>query len=216
MISDYTVLPVGTRVPKRVQRFDAEGTRSMRLAEYLSKSPMIWDVQQWRGRAKTVTWIQGLRHLLCRSRSEDGQSLVEFALTFLLFIFLIFAVLDFGHLLFVKMDVQNAIQEAARYGSTGNHLPDSKNPGESLSRVTSIINTLENDSMGVQFSSIQVSSLNGGSGSGGGPGDMLTVSATVNMPLFTPLIARMFPNGQYTFQASITVKNEPFPPGQTQ
>jgi hypothetical protein len=78
--------------------------------------------------------------------------------------------------------------------------------------VTSIIDTLENDSIGVQFASIQVSSLNGGSGSGGGPGDMLTLSATVNMPLLTPLIAQMFQNGQYTFNASVTVKNEPFLP----
>ena len=159
--------------------------------------------------------IHPLRGLFRASKREEGQSLVEFALTFALFIFLVFAVFDFGHLFFVKMSVQNALQEAARYGSTGNHLPDPKNPGSYLSRVTSIVNTLQNDAMGVQISNIQISSLSGGSGSGGGPGDMLTVSATVNMPLMTPPIAAMFPNGQYTFNASITVKNEPFPSSQT-
>jgi len=177
---------------------------------------MVIGEGKWRRREKTVTWIRSLQHLFCSSRSEDGQSLVEFAIAFSLFIFLVFAVFDFGHLFFVVMDVQNAIQEAARYGSTGNHLPDPKNPGNSLSRVTSIINTLENDAIGVHFSNIQVTSLNGGSGSGGGPGDMLTVTATVIMPLMTPLVAQMFPNGQYTFNARITIKNEPFPPGQTQ
>ena len=177
---------------------------------------MVISMGKWRRREKRGVWIRSLRHLFCRSRSEDGQSLVEFALAFLLFIFLVFAVFDFGHMFFVVMDVQNAIQEAARYGSTGNHLPDPKNPGKSLSRVTSIINTLKNDALGVQFSDIQVTSLNGGSGSGGGPGDMLTVTATVEMPLMTPLVAQMFPNGQYTFNASITIKNEPFPVGQTQ
>lgn len=158
--------------------------------------------------------IHGLRHLLCRFRSEEGQSLVEFALVFMVFIFLVFAIFDFGHLFFVEMDVQNAIQEAARYGSTGNHLPDPKNPGSSLSRATSIIDTFENDAVGVKVTNIQVSSLNGGSGSAGGPGDSLTVTATVSMPLMTPLIARMFPHGQYTFTASTTVMNEPFPPSQ--
>ncbi len=177
---------------------------------------MVIGESKWRRREKTVTWIRGLQHPFCRSRSEEGQSLVEFALAFSLFIFLVFAVFDFGHLFFVVMDVQNAIQEAARYGSTGNHLPDPKNPGKTLSRVTSIINTLEDDAIGVQFSNIQITSLNGGSGSGGGPGDMLTVTATVNMPLMTPVIAQMFPNGKYKFNASITIKNEPFPPGQTQ
>jgi Flp pilus assembly protein TadG len=131
------------------------------------------------------------------------------------FIFLIFAIFDFGHLFFVEMDVQNAIQEAGRYGSTGNHLPDPNNPGNNLSRVTSIINTFENDAMGVQVSNIQVTSLNGGSTSAGGPGDMMTVSATANLALMTPLIAQMFPNGQFTFTASITIMNEPFPPSQT-
>lgn len=161
------------------------------------------------------SWIHGLRNLLRASKAEEGQSLVEFALAFSLFIFLVFAVFDFGHLFFVKMSVQNAIQEAARYGSTGNHLPDPKNPGSYLSRVTSIVDTLQKGAMGVQISNVQVSSFGGGSGSGGGPGDLLTVSATVNMPLVTPPIAVMFPNGQYRFNASITVKNEPFPFSQT-
>ena len=187
----------------------------MRFSGYLSKSPIMPDGEEWRGMGKTVTWIHGLRHLLRRLRAEEGQSLVEFAIAFMVFIFLIFAVFDFGHLFFVEMDVQNAIQEAARYGSTGNHLPDPSNPGNNLSRVISIINTFESDAMGVQVSNIQVSSLNGGPTSAGGPGDMMTITGTVNMPLLTPLIAHLFPNGQFTFTASTTVMNEPFPPGQT-
>ena len=164
---------------------------------------------------KTVNWIHSLRHLHYRSRSEEGQSLVEFALVFVVFIFIVFAIVDFGHLFFVEMDVQNAIQEAARYGSTGNHLPDPNNPGNTLSRVTSIIDTFENNATGVQISSIEVSSANGGSTSAGGPGDMLTVSATCTIALITPVIAQMFPNGQFTFTTSVTVMNEPFPPSET-
>jgi Flp pilus assembly protein TadG len=152
---------------------------------------------------------------LWRWRSEAGQSLVEFAISFLVFIFLVFAIFDFGHLFFVEMEVQNAIQEAARYGSTGNHLPDPNNPNNNLTRLASIIATLRNNSTGVQFSSIQVSSATGGVNSGGGPGDMLTITATANMPLMTPVIARFFANGQYTFTASITVMNEPFPASMT-
>ncbi len=159
--------------------------------------------------------IYGLWDLLRRSRSEEGQSLVEFALAALMFLVLMFAVFDFGHLFFVEMAVQNAIQEAARYGSTGNHLPDPNNPGKSLSRVISITNTLQNGSFGVTFSNIQISSLGGGAGSAGGPGDLLTVSTTVSMPLMTPVIAQMFPNGRFVFTPSVTIKNEPFPPSQT-
>jgi len=192
----------------------------MRVSGFLAKSPITPDREKVPGTRKTFTRIDRLERLFRRPGSEDGAALVEFALTFIVFIFLVFAVIDFGHLFFVKMDVQNAIQEAARYGSTGNHLPDPNNPNNTLDRVTSIINTLENDAVGVQFSSIQVSNCTpdgstcSGPGSAGAPGNYLTVSATVNMPLFTPMIAQMFPNGQYTFNASVTVMNEPFPPGQ--
>lgn len=193
----------------------AKEVHFVRLPNDRSESAMMRDGGPRHGRSESVSRGRTLFRRLRTLRSEDGQSIIEFAITFLVFILLVFAVFDFGHLFFVEMQVQNAIQEAARYGSTGNHLPDPNNPGNTLSRVTSIINTLENNASGVNFTSTQVSSLNGGSGSGGGPGDMLTVSATVSMPLMTPLIGRLFPNGQYTFNASITVKNEPFPPSQT-
>jgi Flp pilus assembly protein TadG len=158
---------------------------------------------------------RNVAHFLRRFRSEEGHSILEFAFAALLFFFLMCAVFDFGHLFFVEMDVQNALQEAARYGSTGNHLPNPNVAGQTLSRVTSIIDTLENDAWGVNVSNIQISSLNGGSNSAGGPGDLLTVSTTVSMPLMTPLIAQLFPNGQFTFSSSVTIMNEPFLPSDT-
>lgn len=180
----------------------------MCLFDYRSKSPIMWDRRQRCGR---VTRIRGLRPFLCKFRSEKGNSLVEFSLVAFVFVFLMFAVFDFGHLFFVEMDVQNALQEAARYGSTGNHLPNPATPGQSLSRVTSIINTLQNDAFAVNISNIQVSSATGGSDNAGGPGDMLNVSVTVSMPLMTPLIAQLFKNGQFTYTSSVTIMNEPFP-----
>lgn len=183
----------------------------MRLLDYHSESPMMRGRRQRRGR---VTRMHTLTQFLRRFRSEEGQSLVEFAFVALLFFFLLFAVFDFGHLFFVEMDVQNALQEAARYGSTGNHLPDPKNAGNTLSRVDSIVNTLESDAFGVNISNIQISS-NGTSGSAGGPEQLMTVSTTVSMPLMTPMIAQLFPNGQFTFTSSVTIMNEKFPSSET-
>lgn len=146
---------------------------------------------------------------------EDGVTLVEFAPVLVVFLLLTFGIFDFAHLFFVELEVQAAIQEAARYGSTGNHLPDPNSPSNNLSRVTSIIDTFENDASGINVTSIQVSSLNGGSTSAGGPGDLLTVTATITMPVMTPLIAPFFHNGQYTYTATTTVMNEPFLPANT-
>jgi Flp pilus assembly protein TadG len=129
--------------------------------------------------------------------------------------FLIFGVFDFGHLFFVKMNIQNSVQEAARFASTGNHLPDPNNPGNDLTRVDSIITTLQQSSLGADITNIQISSLKGGKDSAGGPGDMMTLAVTANVPLLTPMIAALFPQGRYVFTTSVTIKNEPFPASAT-
>lgn len=141
--------------------------------------------------------------------------MVEFLLVAPLFFFLVFAVFDFGRLFLTQMEVENAVQEAGRFASTGNHVADPKSPGQSLSRVNSIIATLQQAAFGTQIANIQISSLRGGNGSAGGPGDTVTVSVTSNLKLMTPMIARGFPNGMYTFVSSASFKNEPFPPGNT-
>ena len=148
-------------------------------------------------------------------KMRKGQAMVEFLLVAPLFFFLIFAVFDFGHLFLVEMEVENAVQEAGRFASTGNHLPDPKNPGQSLSRVNSIIATLQQAAFGQQVTNIQISSLRGGNGSAGGPGDTVTISVTSDLKLLTPIVSRGFPNGTCTFTSSTSVKNEPFPPGNT-
>jgi Flp pilus assembly protein TadG len=141
--------------------------------------------------------------------------MLEFALVAPLFLFLVFAVIDFGRMFFVQMNLQNAVLEAGRFASTGNHLTDPNNPGQTLSRAASIIATAQQAALGASITNIQISSVNGGSGSAGGPGDIVTVSLTTSLQLLTPMVARYFLNGDYTFTSSATFKNEPFPPGNT-
>ena len=43
----------------------------------------------------------------------------------------------------------------------------------------------------------------------------MTIMISATTPLLTPLIAVMFPQGQYAFTTSITIKNEPFPASET-
>ena len=144
-----------------------------------------------------------------------GQTMTEFAMIAPLYLLLIFAVMDFGRMFLVQMNLQQAVQEAARFASTGNHLSDPKNPGQSLSRVNSIIQKAQQVSGGADLTNIQISSLKGGAGSAGGPGDTVTVSLTSNLKLRTPMVAHFFPSGVYTFISSATFKNEPFSPSNT-
>jgi Flp pilus assembly protein TadG len=153
--------------------------------------------------------------------SPRGQSAVEFALTLPVFFLLIFTVMDFGRMFFVQENIQRAIAEGARYASTGNHQNGTDpSTGKAYTRLASIQNYVNQQasipiSMGASLSSLQVSSVQGGAGSAGGPQDIETISITTNVPLMTPFVSRFFPNKQYTFTASATVRNEPFPPNQT-
>jgi len=156
-----------------------------------------------------------------KSRSAIGQSAVEVALVLPVFLLLIFGVMDFGRMFFVQGNIQQAITGGARYASTGNHQSGTDpGTGQPYGRVQSIDNYILQQasvatSMGASLSNITISSVYGGAGSAGGPQDIETVSLTAIVPLMTPLISRLFPNGQYSFTASATIRNEPFPPGQT-
>jgi Flp pilus assembly protein TadG len=132
-----------------------------------------------------------------------------------MFFLLFFAVFDFARLFYAEMTLQNAVRQAGRYAVTGNHLPDPQHQGQNLSRVNSIIKVAQQAAGGLSVSHIQISSLGGGNGSAGGPGDTVTISLTSTLQLMTPIVAGFFPNGAYTFTVSVSFKNEPFPPGNT-
>ena len=147
-----------------------------------------------------------------------GQTMLEFAMVAPIFFFLIFAIFDFGRLFFVQSNLEQAVYEAGRYASTGNHLPNPNSPGQTLSRIQSIIDIAEQAAVGLgaNITNIQISSLDGGSGNAGGPGDTVTVTITATLPLMTPFVGQFFPGGVYTFTSSASFKNEPFPPGESQ
>lgn len=146
---------------------------------------------------------------------------MELALILPLFFLLVFSVMDFAVMFFVQENVQQAVLAGARFASTGNHQAGT-NPSTGLpySRIQSIQDYILQQAsipvaMGANLSSIQVSSVSGGAGSAGGPEDIETISLTTSLTLMTPFLSKFFPNGQYTFTASATIANEPFPPSQT-
>jgi len=153
-----------------------------------------------------------------RHSAERAQSLVEYALVAPLIFMLVFAMVDLGRLFFTQFALQNALRQAGRFAVTGNHLPDPAHTGQTLSRVTSIIQVAQQAAPGIDVSGIQISSTFGGSagaGRAGGPGDTITLTLTSQLHLITPMISRFFgPNGVYTFTVSTSFRNEPFAPWQ--
>jgi len=147
--------------------------------------------------------------------ASAGGSILEFALVMPLVFLLLFGIFDFSRLFYAQMNLQNAVREAGRYAITGNHLADPKHPGQTLSRVNSIIQVAQRAALGLDVSNVQVSSQSGGKGSAGGPGDTVTISLTSNLKLMTPIVAHFFKDGTYAFTVAVSFRNEPFPPGST-
>jgi len=155
-------------------------------------------------------------------RSNDsGQALVEVALSLSIFLLLTMGVMDFAFMFNNKLTLQNAVRQAGRYAITGNCIMGAN--GCSLSRYNSIIQTLENASVGLinannVSSDVIISCIPQGGGCpnpAGGPGDAVVLKVTYPYNFITPLIAPFFHNKPLTINVSATFVNEPFPPGQS-
>lgn len=143
-----------------------------------------------------------------------GNAIIEFALVVPMFVLVMCASVDLARLFYVQTTLQNAVRQGGRYASTGNHQPDPLHPGLNLSRVNSIKLVAQQAAMGLDVSSVQISSVSGGAGSAGGPGDTVTLRLTSNVNLVTPIIAHYFAHG-IAVSVSVSFKNEPFPPNFT-
>lgn len=162
-----------------------------------------------------------------------GQDVVEFAIVFVLFFILCFVVMDFGWLMFAEVNIQQAVDDAGRYASTGQETAS----GE---RLESIIQILQNEIAipGVNPSNITICSTppggttatccgpsytsmcSGGGGAAGGPGSTVTLTLSTSLSVLMPWLGYFKTNfstlpGSYSFSASSTFKNEPFNPTST-
>jgi Flp pilus assembly protein TadG len=188
---------------------------ALRRAGSGSSSPAETDAGRERSLRSGFLAPANARRIQSRRRRFAGQTIIETALVVPLFFLLVFAVVDFGRLFYVQMSLQDAVRQAGRFASTGNHLPDPNNPGQNLTRVQSIIQQAIAQNPGLTFTNIKISSVYGGAGNAGGPGDTVTISLTTALKLLTPVIAPFFQDGTYTFVVSVSFKNEPFAPSNT-
>jgi len=144
-------------------------------------------------------------------RGREGSAIIEFVLVALVFFGLIFAIFDFGRLFYIQFTLHSAVREASRFTVTGNVLPDPNNPGEYLSRVDSIVATLQRKVPGIEVAPGNVSIVGpDGPGDAGGPGEVVTISIDYDIELLTPFIKPLFPNGVHHYSVSVVSQNEPF------
>jgi len=153
-----------------------------------------------------------------------GQTTVEFALAALLFFGLLFTVMDLGIMLYVNLTMQHAVREGTRYAITGRHDLD---PGGGLDRRAALIQKIKDQSMGLYDKNLNpqkdptikvidtsktFNNYTSGTVQTGNPGkvdETIVVSLNYTWPLITPILKPFFKDGNYTFTARATMKNEP-------
>lgn len=150
-------------------------------------------------------------------RRQRGQTLVEFSLVALLFFTVLFAIVEFAHLFYVRLTVRHAIADAGRFMVTGRTLTDGS--GQRMPREEAIQQIFEKWLIGTG-TGLQdfVMTCAGVRCNGGGAGETVTLTATFHKPLFVTYFANFFggsngcPKGHLCFSMSTTWRNEPFDP----
>jgi hypothetical protein len=150
--------------------------------------------------------IRRLIALLRRSKSSrDGQALIEFALVIPIVLFVFLGIFDFGRFYFTRLTLQHAVSEAARFAVTGKVLPDPE--GNPMSRVQSMIAVISKQARALD---VDVERVTIDPGDGGGPGDVVSISAEFTFQFIVPLLSALVPDGEVEFRVSTAMKNEPF------
>lgn len=146
-------------------------------------------------------------------KSTRGQSLVEFTLAAPLFFAAFYAIVEFSHLFYVRVTVQHALDEAGRYTSLG----QGQSATDPNSRLTAIKDKFCNNLVATGLScgglgGVNFTVTNDGGGGPGGPGSIVTITATFTKPFFggaLRLLAPAFPAG-VEMSLSTIYKNEPY------
>ncbi|HWP59928.1 MAG TPA: TadE family protein [Candidatus Acidoferrales bacterium] len=147
---------------------------------------------------------------------QRGQTVVEFSLVALFFFILLFAIIEFAHLFYVRLTVRHAIGDAGRFMVTGRTLTDGS--GNPIPREEAIERTFEKwlIGTGAGLQGFVLTCQDGSPCSGGTAEETVTLTATFHKPLFIAYFGNFFggsngcPKGHLCFSMSTTWRNEPF------
>jgi Flp pilus assembly protein TadG len=146
-------------------------------------------------------------------RDQRGQAIVETTLSFLIFMMVFFAVVEFSHLFYTRVNLQHALSEAGRHMITGQGIDLSgADPNARLATIQNKFcqNLIATGLSCTDLVSAMTVTCAGGSGCsqpGGGPGQTVTLTATYTKPWFTGLFNHLLGTPP-TLTSSTTWVNE--------
>jgi Flp pilus assembly protein TadG len=143
-------------------------------------------------------------------RRQRGAAVVEMAIVAPVAFLLLIGVIEFSLVFFLTLTMQYAVREGARYAITGNSADGSV-------RLDSVKQIIRSNSLGYYDTLCPVTSVNGTTATSanagsvlGAPGDIIVLRLECSWTLATPIVAAVFPNGQYKFVVAATMQNEQF------
>ncbi len=137
---------------------------------------------------------------------EEGQALVEVALTLPLLLLLLMGTVEVGLLYYTRLTVRHVTLEATRFAVTGNRLVDPESGGM-LTRGQSIERAVR---VRASRFSVAVDSIAMDPADGGRPNEVVRVTVHYRYTFSLPLVGAAFPEPIRYFQVSTAMKNEPF------
>jgi len=202
------------------------GSARSRSSISLIKAPIVWlhpanNIHDRYGAAPAAgpscimrkpSRIPGILEMFRTLRSTRGNAVIEFAFVFPVMFALFVGILEFSRVFYIRLTLLSAVREASRFTVTGNVLPDPENPGGFLSRVDSIVQSVQNAAPGLDVDTGSVTIIGpNGPGDPGGPDDVVTIQVDYDIDLLTPIIRPVFPpDGRHHYTVAIMTQNEPF------
>ncbi|MGF1741797.1 pilus assembly protein [Vibrio profundum] len=147
------------------------------------------------------------------SKKQSGSAIVEFAIVASVFFSTIITSIDLAYFGYVKLTMQNAVREGARYAITGRSDLDPDSEG---SREAAILEKISSSSHGflervMDVENIRVEDVYGNSVAGfGGSGDMIAIHLDCEWPTASLLVYPFLQDGKYEFTVSAAMRNESF------
>lgn len=151
-----------------------------------------------------------------KNRMEVGSTLIEFAITASIFLFILFAIIEFSLLYWANLSMQHAVREGARYAITGQ-------TANGLDRRESVIQHIREQSMGMydRVSPKIVTTIDGipyvnpdpsrpPAGIFGSSGNVIVLQLDCTWSLLTPIFKPLFTDGKHRFSVAATMRNESF------
>lgn len=136
--------------------------------------------------------------------SSSGQALVEFALVVPMALLLFVGIIEVSHYYYARLTLRHSVLEATRFAVTGSQLEDAES-GDTLTRAESITRILQSAAPALP---VDLERLSIEPPDGGGPGEIVRLSATYSYGFSLPLIRKFFPE-RVEFTVTSAMKNEP-------